>query len=139
MMGGEAGKKRGMKVVGNCPKTARTFFIVSYVQGAGARYVRDEAFGFCDECSTGMEDVASWKTGWFEGNVCRMQRAVASVTPCTEADAESSRAGGRHDALKGRIKAIMAQANTARLTPEEWSKLLRECVEEFVVQSVMGS
>jgi len=124
-----------------CAKKARVFLRVTYasVRKHYENGSSTDAFGFCLDCSRGMEDPKKWRSGWQAGTVIKLRGEVASVEFCTEKEASGERTAGAHAGLKARIKVIMRQKNHEKIEPETWAEIFSDCVDEITVEAVQNA
>ena len=131
-----------------CAKKARVFLRVTYasVRKHYENGTSTDAFGFCLDCSRGMEDPKKWRYGWqawpsdwLNGTVLKLRGEVSSVEFCTEKEASGERTAGAHADLKARIKVIMRQKNHEKIEPETWAEIFSDCVDEITVEAVQNA
>jgi len=132
--------KKGRVLRNRCPKKARQFFKVSYVENA--RVYRDTfyVFGFCDEhCeSTDWTDRTNWDPIG-RRSVYNVYSFVDSVERMDSAEAAVHHKNRTKDEIVNLLRKEMRLKKFSRVSPDLWRECFEEALNTHVLESVMKS
>lgn len=130
-----------------CPKSARTFYRVTYDKDGMTEYharmsQKDSVLGFCPDHAPRFSRMQGYVYGdWESRNVRDLLGPVTSVEVIDAADGaalfEDDGLQKQMAAIRSQVARMMGQKNNANLDPDAWQGLFEELVREFTVRWVL--
>jgi hypothetical protein len=124
---------------GNCANKAVTFYVADFVSNEGHTTTR--TFGFCPNCSEGMNNISAWQSGWQSGCVFKMpyRHKLVSIAPSNENEAKVNAKELEVEFIKDSLKKLFKLKKNSKFTVEDWVRMFKSALDESVIESVMRS